>query len=136
MTYRRAQTLFLFLKNQSIWLIKTIPLFQLWVHYINVKTCLLKRKILLTLLYFNLEIFTRKNTRSVKSLTYITLSLFFLLTITFTSLKLFKTFFFCFHILVEKLVCINSPRQEYENKRNERSNALVFGNSLYTKEYC
>ena len=49
------------------------------------------------------------------------------------SCQIFETIFFYFHSLVEvnwfKLIWINSSRQEYENK-NERSNVLVFENSL------
>ena len=59
----------------------------------------------------------------------------------FMSLKLFKTIFSCFYIIVEgkvKLIWINSPHQKYINKRNEKSNVLVFENSLsvYMIECC
>ena len=39
---------------------------------------------------------------------------------------------------MQNFTWINSRWQEYEDKRNERPNVLVFENSfsVYTKEYC
>ena len=67
---------------------------------------------------------------------YIILKRFALLfTITFMSLKLFKTVFFGFHILVEmnqfKFIWSNSPQQEYENKKPPKDQASWFLKILF-----
>ena len=116
--------------------------FVAWLHNVNNPKGLntLKNNMRRKTRIFNVSVlilwFLDARILALNSLTYITCRFVFLLRITFLALQFLKQFSFVFILVEVNWTWTNSPQhqQEYENKRNERWNTLLFENflSVYT----